>query len=67
MIRDTGKGIAPDKLNHIFDPFYSDKTDGTGLGLAITYSLVEKNAGKISVNSTLGSGTTFIIHLPTKY
>ncbi len=63
-IRDTGPGINVDKINHIFDPFYTSKEQGTGLGLAVTHSIIEKNSGKIRVQSTVGVGTEFIIRLP---
>ena len=62
-IEDTGKGIPPDKLPHIFDPFFTDKEHGTGLGLAITHSIIEKNAGRIEVESEVGRGTKFSIYL----
>ena len=64
MIQDTGVGIAPDKISHLFDPFYTSKEDGTGLGLAITHSIIEKNRGKIEVESVAGQGTRFKIFLP---
>ena len=66
QIIDAGCGMTPSQLTHIFDPFFTEKEGGTGLGLAITHSIVEKNAGKISVQSELNIGSTFIIELPTK-
>ena len=63
-ISDTGCGIAPQDLNHIFDPFFSKKDHGTGLGLSITYELIKNHDGKISAESKLGLGTTFKIELP---
>ncbi|MEM7115817.1 MAG: ATP-binding protein [Chloroflexota bacterium] len=69
-ISDTGHGIAPEHLPHLFDRFYrADKsrnrsTGGTGLGLAITKALLELQNGRIWVNSTLGQGTTFTFTLP---
>ena len=63
-IADTGSGIAPEDLKHIFEPFFSKKASGTGLGLAITQSIIEEHKGKIKVTSTLSEGTTFIIELP---
>ena len=67
-VSDTGVGISPEKLCHIFEPFYSDgrssRHQGTGLGLAIVKSLVEKFQGTISVDSKLHQGTTFTIKFP---
>ena len=65
-ISDTGSGIPEDKLNKIFDPFYTTKPvgKGTGLGLAISYGIVKKHKGEITVSSKDGLGTTFRILLP---
>ncbi len=64
-LEDTGKGIPPEHLPHIFDPFFSTKgTDGTGLGLSISYGIIKKHKGTINVRSTVGAGTTFTIELP---
>jgi two-component system NtrC family sensor kinase len=48
----------------IFDPFYTTKEHGTGLGLSISYGIIEQHGGTISVDSTVGKGSTFIIQLP---
>ena len=69
-VRDTGPGIAPDDLPHVFDRFYrADKSrqrdrGGSGLGLAIAKSIVESHGGRIGVESTPGESTTFIAELP---
>lgn len=63
-VQDTGMGIAPDVLARIEQPFYSTKACGMGLGLALTKWIVEKNHGKLHVESTLNSGTTFWVYLP---
>jgi signal transduction histidine kinase len=67
-IADTGPGIAPDDLPHIFERFYrSDESRtgaGAGLGLAIAKELIEAQQGKISVASEVGKGSTFIVMLP---
>ena len=66
-IIDTGIGIAPENVAKIYDPFYTTKGvgQGTGLGLAVSYGIVQEHAGRISVDSTPGQGTTFRITLPT--
>ena len=62
---DTGPGIAPDALTHVFDPFYTTKPEGLGLGLYITRNIVEEHGGRIEVESLLGEGATFTVWLPT--
>ena len=66
-IADTGIGIAPENVAKIYDPFYTTKGvgQGTGLGLAVSYGIVQEHAGRISVDSMPGRGTTFRITLPT--
>jgi len=63
-IEDTGKGILPDKIEKIFNPFYTTKSDGVGLGLSISTRLLEENQSKIEVESVPDSGTTFKVYLP---
>ncbi|ATX77688.1 ATP-binding protein [Reinekea forsetii] len=64
-IEDTGQGLNPDDLPHIFEPFYSTKDmgEGLGLGLAISYSLVTDMGGKLTVSSQVGNGSLFNIDL----
>lgn len=64
VIRDTGRGIAPDDLGKIFVPFFTTKNQGTGLGLPICRQLIEQHSGMIEVESQLGQGTVFRILLP---
>ena len=64
-VRDNGKGMSPEVLKHIFEPFYSTKKDkGTGLGMFITYGIVRKLGGEIHVQSEEGRGSTISITLP---
>ena len=66
-ISDTGAGIAPADLPHIFQPFFSRRADGkrgTGLGLSISRANVERDGGEISVRSELGQGATFKVSYP---
>src|SRR5262249_22139608 len=65
-IGDTGTGIAPDHLDRIFDPFFTTKKvgAGTGLGLSTSFHIVRRHGGPLRVESALGKGTTFRIHLP---
>jgi signal transduction histidine kinase len=69
-VADTGEGIAPEHLPHIFERFYQvDRTmsrqhGGTGLGLAVVKSLIELHGGSVSVESQVGAGTVFGVHLP---
>ena len=63
-ISDTGKGVAPEDLKDIFDPFVTTKPKGTGLGLPICRKIVEDHEGEIRIQSKLGEGTVSIIILP---
>lgn len=64
-ITDTGRGIAPEDISQVFEPYFSTKDTGTGLGLAIVKKAVDDHGGSISVKSKPGTGTTFTITLPT--
>ena len=65
-IADTGNGIAPEHLSRIFEPFFTTKEagKGTGLGLSISFDIIKQHGGDLSVESTVGVGTTFTIRLP---
>jgi len=62
---DTGCGISDGDLKRIFDPYFTTKSNGYGLGLASVHSIVSRHGGHIGVNSVVGKGTTFTIHLPS--
>ena len=61
---DTGAGIPPEKIDKIFDAYYSTKSGGTGLGLAMARRVIQEHGGRISVSSEIGKGSDFRIELP---
>jgi signal transduction histidine kinase len=63
-IKDTGVGVNPEMKDTIFDPFFTTKYKNSGLGLAVALKSIHSHNGLISLNSELGEGTTFTIHLP---
>ncbi|MCE5301166.1 MAG: HAMP domain-containing histidine kinase [Spirochaetia bacterium] len=65
-VKDNGKGIAPEVLRHIFEPFYTTKESGLGIGLSISRSIVQHHGGNITVESKPGKGTQFNIIIPLK-
>ncbi|MCF8127982.1 MAG: PAS domain S-box protein [Deltaproteobacteria bacterium] len=66
VVRDTGKGIAKEHLDSVFEPYFTTKAkgEGTGLGLSVVHGIVKKCGGEIAVDSEWGKGTVFTIHLP---
>jgi len=64
FLADTGVGIPESHLERIFDPYFTTKPGGTGLGLATSYSIVRNHGGTITVESRVGSGSTFCIEIP---
>ena len=63
-IADTGEGMSPEVAANIFQPYFTTKEKGTGLGLAICRSIIQEHGGSMSVASTSGRGTAFIMQLP---
>lgn len=63
-IQDNGTGIEEEKIQKIFEPYYTTKENGTGLGLTIVYKIVKEHGGDIKVESEKNKGSTFTIYLP---
>ena len=63
-MRDTGSGIAAERLTQIFEPLYTTKPGGTGLGLYIVQEILRAHGGQVTVASVVGQGTTFTLTLP---
>jgi len=61
---DNGPGIEPENLSRIFDPYFTTKNEGSGLGLATAYSILDRHNGKLTVESTVGEGTTMRLVIP---
>jgi two-component system NtrC family sensor kinase len=65
-IRDTGVGIPKENFERIFDPFFSTRPEGNGLGMAISNQIIHEHGGFIDLESEVGKGTSFRVHLPLK-
>ena len=64
VVWDTGCGIAPEHLEHLFTPFFTTKAEGCGLGLSVVHAIIMEHGGEIDVSSVPGSGTSFTVTLP---
>jgi len=61
---DTGGGMSPENLSHVFEPYFTTKPSGTGLGLLIVRRIVREHGGELSIESSQGKGLTLTIRLP---
>jgi len=66
IVRDTGVGMGPEVLAHLFQPFFTTRPEGegTGLGLAVVHGIITSHGGRVRVESTPGQGSTFFVRLP---
>lgn len=64
VIYDEGKGMTPEQVNRLGEPYFTTKQAGTGLGMMLTYNVIQEMGGKINVDSEPGKGTCFALHLP---
>jgi signal transduction histidine kinase len=66
-LTDTGEGILPHELPHVFEPFFTTRRDHDGLGLALVHRIAEEHGGEVTVRSEHGLGTEFTLRLPERY
>lgn len=64
-VADTGRGVAEELHERLFEPFFTTRADGTGLGLAIVRNVVQAHGGRVEMKSVPGQGSEFVLHLPT--
>jgi signal transduction histidine kinase len=67
IIRDTGRGMAKEVVERVFEPFYTTKVGGSGLGMVFVHQIVEEHRGEIAVDSQVGRGTAVTIRLPLRF
>lgn len=66
-VADSGEGILPQDLPHVFEPFFSARHEGGGLGLALAHRIAQEHGGEVTVRSERGLGAEFTLHLPTRH
>ena len=66
-IADTGDGMPPERLERIWEPFYTTKTTGTGLGLSVSHRIIQEHHGAVDVISEVGRGTIFTLRFPSHF
>jgi signal transduction histidine kinase len=67
MIQDTGRGMSPEVLAKIFEPYFTTKVGGTGLGMVFVRQIIDEHRGTINLESEVGQGTTVTIKLPIRF
>jgi signal transduction histidine kinase len=67
VIADTGRGMSPEVLNRIFEPYFTTKVGGTGLGMVFVRQIIDEHRGTITLTSEIGRGTTVTIQLPMRF
>jgi signal transduction histidine kinase len=67
IIQDTGRGMPPEVLTKIFEPYFTTKVGGTGLGMVFVRQIIDEHRGTITLDSKVGQGTTVTIKLPVRF
>ena len=67
VIEDSGRGMPPEVLNRIFEPYFTTKVGGTGLGMVFVRQIIDEHRGTIDLASEVGRGTTVTIRLPVRF
>jgi signal transduction histidine kinase len=67
VIQDTGRGMAKEVVERVFEPFYTTKVGGSGLGMVFVHQIVEEHRGEIALDSQVGKGTKVTIRLPLRF
>jgi signal transduction histidine kinase len=67
VIQDSGRGMAPEVVTRVFEPYYTTKVGGTGLGMVFVRQIVDEHRGTINLDSQVGQGTTVTIRLPSRF